>query len=128
MSGEFLGEEIVGVDKEDNEAVMLQPEDGAVPQDSREIEIHKVPFEDKTLIRRERILLPVTKSECGNYFTVEAEDLDMSLSEESLEELKDAFDSVLRVMWRRYAIGDPKKMTQGALTFREQLITTYRLV
>ena len=107
---------------------MLQLEDDAVSQDSREIKVHKVPFEDKTLIRHERILLPVTKSECGNDLTVEAGDLDMSLSEESLEELKDAFDSVLRVMWRRYAMGDPKKMTQGALTFREQLVTTYRLV
>lgn len=128
IGGEFLGEEAVGIAKEDNEAVTLRLEVSAVPQDSREIEVHRVPFEDKTLIRRERILLPVTKSECGNYFTVEAEDLDMPLSEESLEALKDAFDSVLRVMWRQYAMGDPQKMTQGALTFREQLITTYRLV
>ena len=128
VSGEFLEADVVGVAKEDNEAVILQLEDSAVSQDSHELEVHKVPFEDKTLIRRERIILPVTKSECGNYFTVEAEDLDMPLSEASLEELKDAFDSVLRIMWRRYAMGDPQKMTRGALEFREQLIATYRLV
>ncbi len=102
----------MGVAKEDNAAIMLQLEDGAVLQDLWEIKVHRVPFEDKMLIRRERILLPVTKSECGNYFTVEAEDLDMPLSEESLEALKDAFASVLRVMWRQYAMGDPQKMTQ----------------
>ena len=80
------------------------------------------------LVRREHIFLPVTKSECGDYFVVESEDLDMSLFEESVEELKEAFDAVLRMMWRRYVMGNPKKMTQGALEFRKQLIETYRCV
>ncbi len=97
--------------------------------DSREITVHRVPFdEDKTLIRRESTVLHAVKSECGNYFTIESEDLDMSLTEASMEALKDAFESVLAITWELYVMGDPKKMTQGALELREHLIETYRLV
>ena len=92
------------------------------------IAVHRVPFGDKMLIRCERIVLPVTKSECGNYFEVESEDLDIFLWEESVDELKDAFDAVLRIMWRRYVMGDPKKMTQRALEFRGYLEDTYKCV
>ncbi|MCY3629853.1 MAG: hypothetical protein OXG94_07560 [Bacteroidetes bacterium] len=98
VSGKFIETEVVGIAREDNEAVILQLEDGAASQDSLELEVHEVHFEGKTLIRRERVILPVTKSKGGNYFTVEVEDLDMPLSEASLEELKDTFDSVLQIM------------------------------
>ena len=115
-NGELVEAEAVEVAREDNEA------------ESRGIEVHTVPLENKMLVRRERIFLPVTKSECGNYFVVESEDLDMSLSEESLEELEEAFDAVLRIVWRRYVMGNPQKMTQGALELRKRLIETYRCV
>lgn len=92
------------------------------------IEVYRVPFRDKMLIRCERLLLPVTKSECGNYFMVESEDLDMSLSEESLKELKKAFDFMLQMTWEEYVMGDDKKMTKGALKIRDHLIKTYRCV
>ena len=95
---------------------------------SESIEVHAVPFEDKKLIRRERIVLPVTRSECGNYFEVESEDLDIFLWEESVDELKDAFEAVLRIMWRRYVMGDYRKMTQSELEFREHLKNIYRCV
>ena len=116
QNGELVEAEAVKVAREDNEA------------EPRGIEVLTVPLANKMLVRRERMFLPVTKSECGNYFVVESEDLDMSLSEESLEELKEAFDAVLRMMWRRYVMGDPEKMAQGALAFRKQLIETYRCV
>ena len=115
-NGELAESEAVEVAREDNEAA------------PRGIEVHTVPLENKMLVRRERIFLPVTKSECGNYFVVESEDLDMSLSEESLEELKDAFDFILQMMWEEYVMGDPQKMTQGALELRKRLIETYRCV
>ncbi len=115
-NGELVEAEAVEVAREDNEA------------ESRGIEVHTVPLENKMLVRRERIFLPVAKSECGNYFVVESEDLDMSLAEESLEELKDAFDFVLQMMWEEYVMGDPQKMTQGALELRKRLIETYRCV
>ena len=115
-NGELVEAEAVEVAREDNEA------------ESRGIEVHTVPLENKMLVRRERIFLPVTKSECGNYFMVESEDLDMSLSEESLEELEEAFDAVLRIVWRWYVMGNPQKMTRGALELRKRLIETYRCV
>ena len=100
-----------------------------VSMDPRKIIVHKVPFdEDRILVRHECSVLHPVKSECGNYFTVESEDLDMLLSEVSLNELKDAFCSVLRIMWRRYVLGDPKKMTQGALEFRKHLSEIYQLI
>lgn len=99
-----------------------------IPRNRRRIEVHKIPFGKKMLIRRERIFLPVTKSECGNYFMVESEDLDMRLSEETLEDLKDAFDSVLRMLWKRYVMKEHKKMTPGALELRNHLKATYSCV
>lgn len=97
--------------------------------DSREIVVHKVPFDEgRTLIRREPAVLHGVNSECGKYLTVESEDLDMSFSEESMEELKEAFESVLAINWELYVMGDPENMTQGALELRERLAKTYRLV
>ncbi len=116
INDELVEAEAAEIAREENEAV------------PRGIEVHMVPLENKMLVRRERILLPVSKSECGKYFTIESEDLDMSLSEESLEELKDAFDSILRITWEQYVMGDPQKMTQGALELRKLLIETYRCV
>ena len=37
--------------------------------------IHRIKFGNQTLIRWEPIELSVTKSECGNYVSVEADDL-----------------------------------------------------
>lgn len=100
-----------------------------VSTDSPTIVVHRIPFDtNRMLIRRERILLPASKSECGKYFTVESEDLDMSLSEESMEELQDAFESVLAITWELYVMGDPQKMTIGALELRDRLNRAYRLV
>ena len=66
------------------------------------IKIHKIPFGEKTLIRRERIFLPVTKSDCGNYYMIESEDLDIQLSEETLEDLEDVFEFMLKMTWEDY--------------------------
>ena len=97
--------------------------------DSLEIAIHRVPFdENTTLIRRERIVLRAAKTECGEYFITEFEDLKMSLWGETMEELKDAFEAVLAMTWEIYAMGDPNEMDQGALKLRNHLHSTYRLV
>lgn len=92
---------------------------------SESIVVHTVPFGDKKLTRRERIVLPVTKSECGNYFEVESEDLDMVLWEESVEELEDAFNFMLGLMWEEYVIDDLEKMAPGALKIRARLKNAY---
>ncbi len=97
------------------------------PVDTDGIVIYKVPFGDKTLIRRERLVLAAKKSKCGKYFTVEVEDFDMVLSESTLAELKDVVDSVLRILWRRYVMGDPERMTLGAVELTNRLKATYRL-
>ena len=97
--------------------------------DSLEIAIHKVPFdESRKLIRRERIVLRAAKTECGEYFIAEFEDLEMSLWGETMEELKGAFEAVLAMTWEIYAMGDPNEMDQGALQLRNHLHSTYRLV
>lgn len=101
---------------------------GVASTDPEGFMVYRVPFEDKTLVRHEMLVLAAIKSKCGKYFTIEAEDLGMSLSEPSLHELKEAFDSVLRIVWRKYALGDPQNMTQNAAAFRDRLISTYRLI
>ena len=96
--------------------------------DPLEIAIHRVPFdENRTLIRCERIVLRAVKTECGEYFIAEFEDLEMSLWGESMEELKDAFGAVLAMTWEIYAMGDPNEMDRGALKLRNHLRSTYRL-
>ena len=93
-----------------------------------EIAIEKVPFdENRVLIRIKPILVPVIKSENGD-FMAEFEDLDMSLWEESVQYLDDAFGAMLRMMWKRYVMGNPQQMTPGALEFRNKLCATYNLV
>ena len=97
--------------------------------DPLEIAIHRVPFdENRILIRREGIVLRANKTECGEYFIAEFEDLEMSLWGESMEELKDAFEAVLAMTWEMYVMGDPSEMDQGALKLRNHLRSTYRLV
>ena len=93
-----------------------------------EIAIDKVPFdENRVLIRIKPIVVPVIKSENGD-FIAEFEDLDMSLWEESVQYLDDAFGAMLRMMWKRYVMGNPQQMTPGALEFRNKLSATYNLV
>ncbi|MCY3999194.1 MAG: hypothetical protein OXF84_00085 [Bacteroidetes bacterium] len=93
------------------------------------IVINSVPFDsDSDLVRRECVVLNALRSECGNYLTIESEDLEMSITEESLEELKDAFEAVLVISWELYILGDTQKMTQGALQLRKHLVDTYRLI
>jgi len=93
------------------------------------IVINSVPFDsDRDLVRRECVVLNALRSECGNYLTIESEDLEMSITEESLEELKDAFEAVLVISWELYILGDTQKMTQGALQLRKHLVDTYRLI
>ncbi len=93
------------------------------------IVINSVPFDsDRDLVRRECIVLNALRSECGNYLTIESEDLEMSITEESLEELKDAFEAILVISWELYILGDTQKMTQGALQLRKHLVDTYRLI
>lgn len=92
------------------------------------IVIHRVPWGDKMLIRRERKVLYATPSECGQYFTVEVIDVDMPITERSIEELQEAVEAVLRIMWKRYVSGNPDRMTPGAIEHRERLLAAYRMV
>ena len=99
-----------------------------ISTDALEIAIHRVPFDkDRTLVRCERKVLHADRSECGRYFIAEFEDLEMSLLGESMEELKDAFEAMLRMMWKRYVMGNPQRMTRGAVSLRKKLDATYRL-
>ena len=91
-------------------------------------EVHEVPFGDKMLIRRKPTTIPVTKSECGNYFSAEPEDLEVFIWAESVEELEDAFDFMLEGMWEDYVMEDRAKMGEGALKIRDRLKKTYRCV
>lgn len=97
-------------------------------QNAGRIKIHKIPFGEKTLIRRESISLPVTKSDCGNYFMIKSEDLGMQLSEEALEDLEDVFQFMLRMTWEDYVMDDRENLTEDALKIRDHLEATYRCV
>lgn len=100
----------------------------SAPMNHQSVVVDEVSFGSGTLVRREPVVLQAATSECQKYFTIEAEDLGMTLSEPSLEELKEAYDSVLRVVWRKYAMGDPQDMTPAASAFRKQLASTYTLI
>lgn len=92
------------------------------------IQVHQISFGEKTLIRRESIYLPVTKSDCGNYFVIESEDLDMQLSEETLEDLEEIFQFMLRMTWKDYVMDDRENLAEDALELRDHLEATYRCV
>lgn len=100
-----------------------------VSTDPLKIRVHEIPFdEEHKLIRNEPTRLDVRKSECGQYLTINSEDLDTSLSEESLEDLEDAFEAVLALTWEVFVMGDPSEMDKGALEIRERLLAAYCLV
>ncbi len=90
------------------------------------ITIDRIPFEGKALVRYEPIDLAVRKSECGKYFDVEVDDLDMVFTETSLSKLRSAIHAVLQVKWARLVMEDPSKMTPRALARRSLLMETYR--
>ena len=96
--------------------------------DSSKISIFKVPFDEKrNLIRNEPIEIDVIKSECGQYVTIYSTDLETSLSEESVDELKDAFEAVLASIYKVFAMGNPEEMDPLALKIKEHFLATYRL-
>lgn len=84
--------------------------------------------EDKKLVRHESLPVHVVKSECDRYFVADFEDIEMELWGESMEELEDAFNAMLRMMWKRFIMDDSNNFTRGALEFRKRLDTTYKLV
>lgn len=100
----------------------------SVSPNAGRIKVHKIPFGEKTLIRRESIYLPVTKSDCGNYFMIESEDLGMQLSEETLEDLEEVFQFMLRMTWKDYVMDDRQNLAEDALKIRDHLEATYRCV
>ena len=100
-----------------------------VSTDSLTIRVHEIRYdEEHKLIRNEPIRLDVRKSECGQFLTIDSEDLDTSLSEESFEDLIDTFETILALTWEVFAMGDPNEMDRGALEIRDRLLATYRLV
>ena len=50
----------------------------------------------------------------------------MDLTEASIAELKGAVESVLRMDWTEYAMGDPDEMTFEAQGLRNNLLALYR--
>ena len=97
--------------------------------DLPQIPVFEIPYDEgHQLVRNEPIRLDVRKSESGQYLTIDSEDLDASLSEESLKDLEDTFNSVLVLAWDVFAMGDPNEMDKRALEIRDRLRATYRLV
>jgi len=61
------------------------------------------------------VVLNALRSECGNDLTIEYKDLEMSITEEPLETLKDTFEAALVISWEFYVLENTEKMTHGAL-------------
>lgn len=89
------------------------------------ISIHEIPLGGGVLRRCEPIMLDPSRSPCGEYFTVAVKDLEMDITESSIEGLKDAVEAVLGMKWKRYAEGDPARMTLGAQRLRKRLRAMY---
>lgn len=90
------------------------------------IKVDKIPLDKGTLRRCEPVALYPYLSPCQKYFTVYFDDIDMDLTEESIAELKGAVESVLRMDWTEYAMGDPDEMTFEAQGLRNNLLALYR--
>ena len=90
------------------------------------LKIHKIPLKKGLLRRREPLILYPYLSPCQKYFTVYFDDIDMDLTEASIAKLKGAVESVLRMDWTEYAMGDPDEMTFEAQGLRNNLLALYR--
>ncbi len=89
------------------------------------LKIHKIPLKKGLLRRREPLILYPCLSACKRYFTVYFDDIDMDLTEASIAELKDAVESVLRIDWKTYAMGDSNEMTWEAQGLKNRLLSLY---
>ena len=49
----------------------------------------------------------------------------MDITDASIADLKYAIESVLRMDWEDYAMGNPDEMTQGAKELRNRLLALY---
>ena len=90
------------------------------------IRIHEVPLGKGVLRRCEPIILFPYPSACGEYLDVAFTDVDMTLTFSLTEDLRDGIESMLRMKWNRYAMGNPGKMTLRAQKLREHLLAMYR--
>ena len=94
-------------------------------QAARTITIQEISLGQGILRRHTPLTLSPHTSDCGKHFTVEVEDIEMDITETSVEGLKNAVEAVLGMKWKRYAEGDPAKMTLGAQGIRERLRAMY---
>jgi len=95
-------------------------------RDAPTIQLHEIPFNRGVLRRHEPLVLYPYPSPCQKYFTARFEDIDMDITDASIVDLKDAIESVLRMDWEDYAMGNPDEMTQGAKELRNRLLALYR--
>ena len=93
--------------------------------DGLTIRIDEVRFGQGILRRHKPITLHPRPSACGKYFDVEFEDIDMTLTESSVAELKSATKAALEMTWELYAEGDPEEMTPGAQELGQHMRATY---
>lgn len=89
------------------------------------ITLDKISLDKGTLRRCEPLALYPYLSSCQKYFTVHFDDIDMELTEISIEELQDAIESVLRIHWRTYAMGNSNEMTLEAQGLKNRLLSLY---
>lgn len=92
------------------------------------VTIKEIPYKHGMLRRHEPMCLFASQSSDGKYFTVHVPDLDMPVTESSLEELDEAVREVLGLAWQVYVMGDSEKMMPDAQGLAERLSEIYKPV
>ena len=92
------------------------------------IEIQDVPFGDRVLRRHEPLILNPSRSEDDGCYGLDVEELDMSFSAESIDELISEVEGLIAAMWRQYVMRESARLTPGALELRRRLTDNYGIV
>ena len=90
--------------------------------------LHKVPFGNGVLRRREPLDVSTILVPCDtitDYVEIYFQDVGMIMIFHKDEDLLEAMETILVMKWKRYALGNPDKMTPLAKRTRERLLETY---
>lgn len=94
-------------------------------EDSFDIFLQEIPFEQGVLRRHKPLILKAIPSPCREYVNVNFEDVGMELTFSRQDNIKAGLEEILCMKWKRYAMGNPKKMTRLAQKIRKRLRDMY---
>ncbi len=94
-------------------------------ENSLDICLQEIPFEQGVLRRHKPLMLKAILSPCREYVDVNFQDVGMELTFSRQDNIKEGLEEILCMKWKRYAMGNPKKMTRLAQKIRKRLRDMY---